>query len=215
MSLPGCDAANSIADLWFRLGFASAADMAVAGGWVTSAELYQFADDQAKLLARTSSLFLAYDASIGVTAGTALYNLPAAHIYTLSAWLLYAGLPLQMIRLSSVGQLFGLDANWPTTTGDPSRISLDAGGVGTATLYPNPIANATLAQVLQEYPATVMSGASSVPLSPILQDYFTDAILAGARGKESDSAMPGIAAHMAERMALYAQVIEHLFGGGQ
>lgn len=213
--LPGCDVANCLADLWFRLGFLNALDMNRDDRWVTLAELYQFGDDRAKLLARTSSLFLTYDASINVVAATAAYNLPAAHVFTLSAWLVNTGGLLQMLRLSSVGQLFGLDGNWPATTGSPSRLSLDEAAVGTATLYPIPIANATLAQILDEYPATVVAGSSSVPVSPILQDYFTDALLAAARGKESDSAMPEIAAHMAERLKLYEQLIEHLWGPGQ
>jgi hypothetical protein len=214
-ALPGCDVANCVADLWFRLGFLNAQDLNRDDRWVTLAELYQFGDDAAKCLARMSSLFLTCDASINVVASTPLYNLPAAHVFTLSAWLINTGGLLQMLRLSTVGQLFGLDGNWSATTGSPSRVSLDAGGVGTATLYPNPVANATLAQVLQEYPAAVVAGSSSVPVSPILQDYFTDWLLAASRGKESDSAMPEIAAHMGERLKLYESVIQHLWGSGQ
>ena len=213
--LPGCDVANCIYDAWFRLGFLNPDDANVDDRWVTIAELYQFGDDAAKLLARISSLFLTYDASIDVLAATSAYALPAKHVFTESAWLLYDGLPLQFLRLSTVGQLFALDANWPTTTGDPSRLSLDAGGVGTGTVYPVPISNATLAEVLQVFPPDVLAGTSSLPVSPILQDYFTDAVMAGARSKESDSAMPEVAAHLKERMHLYEVVIQHLFGSGQ
>ena len=213
--LPGCDVANCIADLWFRLGFLNAADMARADRWVTLAELYQFADDAAKFLSRASAAFLTYDSSIGVTAGEPEYALPAGWVWTEGAWLLYAGLPLQQLRLSSVGQLFALDANWNTTTGNPLRLSLDAGPVGWCVLYPSPVAGAVLAEVLQVFPATVAAGASALPLSAVLQDYFTDAALAGARAKESDSAMPDVAAHCRERMALYEAVIGHLWGDGR
>lgn len=212
--LPGCDVANSLADIWFRLGFLSPDDMNVDDRWVTIAELYQFGDDAAKRLAFALGLFMQYDASVAVTAGTAQYALPTGHTLTVLAWLVYAGLPLQLLRLSTVGQLFALDANWPTTTGNPVRLSLDAGGVGTATLYPVPLSNATLAQVLQAYPADVLAGASSLPLSPVLQDYFSYCLLSAARGKESDQAMPEMAKHFGERCKLYEQVMEHLWGPG-
>jgi hypothetical protein len=210
-----CDVLNCIADAWFRLGFLSAADQATAGNWVTIAELYQFGDDAAKLLARESSVFLSYDNSINVVAGTPQYSLPASHVFTVTAWLVYAGLPLQQLRPTTVGQLFALDANWSTSVGDSVRISLDASSVGICVLYPIPVANSTLDQVLQEYPATVALAESVLAVSPVLQDYFTDALIQGARGKESDSAMPEVAAHMAQRRALYEQVIQHLWGPGQ
>lgn len=206
-----CDVLNSIADAWFRLGFLSAADLAAAN-WLTPAELYQFGDDAAKFLARTSSVFLAYDNSVNVVAGTPQYSLPAAHVFTVMAWLSTAK---QQLRLTTVGQLFALDANWATTTGNPVRISLDAQTAGECVLYPNPIANDVLNQVLEVFPPTVALAASVLPVNPVLQDYFTDALIQGARGKESDSAMPEVAAHLAQRRALYEAVADHLWGTGQ
>lgn len=214
VALPGCDVANCIQDVWFRLGFLNYADMAVDDRWVTLAELYRFGDDAAKRLSYMLGLFMSYDTSIAVLAGTAAYTLPAAHVFTVLAWMVYAGLPLQLLRPSTAGQLFALDANWPTTTGNPTRFSLDAGGPGSCTLYPAPVSPGTLAQVIQGFPADVVSGSSSLPVSPVLQDYFTYCLLAGARGKESDSALPEMAAHFRERVKLYEQVMEHLWGPG-
>jgi hypothetical protein len=213
--LPGCDVANSVNDLWFRLGFLSADDMNIDDRWVTIAELYQFGDDAAKFLARISSIYLTYDASVAVVAATAAYPLPASQVFTEGAWLLYAGSPLQLLRLTTVGQLFALDANWPTTSGNPVRLSLDAAGTGNGVLYPVPLSNSTLVQVMQAVPATVAAGASGLPVSPVLQDYFTYCLLGAALGKESDSAKPEVAAHCKERMKLYQAVITHLFGGGR
>lgn len=207
------DTANCIADVWFRLGFLNAADAAVDDRWVTIPELYQFGDDAVKLLARTSSLFLTYDASVAITGGTSTYATPASHIFTEGAWL--SGPPVQLLRLSTVGQLFALDANWPAAAGIPSRLSLDAAGVGFEVLYPSPLAAGTLAGILEICPPTVTSAASTIPVSSIFQDYFSYAMLAGALGKESDSARPEIAAHAKERLALYGAVIEHLFGAGR
>jgi hypothetical protein len=211
-----CDVLNSVNDLWFRLGFTDQADLDAGTGFVTNAQLYQYIDDRVKVLARTCSVFLTYDASIAVTPGTAVYALPAGHVFTEGAWLLYASAPLQLLRLSTVGQLFALDAAWSEAAeGPPLRLSLDAAGANNCVLYPGPSADATLAQIIQQLPATVAAGASVLPLSPVLQDYFTDAAIAGARSAESDSAMPEIGDHLKERMALYEAVLIHLFGGGR
>jgi hypothetical protein len=210
-----CDVLDSINDLWFRLGFTDQTDLADGNGFVTIPELYQYIDDRVRVLARISSVFLTYDSSIEVASGTATYALPAGHVFTEGAWLLYSG-SLQLLRLSTVGQLFALDAAWSAAApGPPRRLSLDAAGANNCVLYPNPSADAVLAQVLQAAPPTVAAGASVLPLSPVLQDYFSDAAIAGARSMESDSAMPEIGEHLRARMALYEAVIEHLFGGGR
>jgi hypothetical protein len=210
--LPGCDVANCLADLWFRMGFLDANDANVDDRWVTVDELYEFGDEAVKALARSSLVFLTYDTSIAVTPPTATYALPAGHVLTEGAWLLYAGQPLQLLRLTSVGQLFALDSEWSATQGNPTRLSLDAAGVPNCVLYPVPTASATLAQVMQALPPDVIAGASSLPLSPVLQDAFTYACLGAARGKESDSRMDEIAAHCKERVDLYAKVAAHLWG---
>jgi len=215
MALPGCDVTNVVnADLWFRLGFKDQADL-IAANWLTFAELYQYADDAVKFLARTTSLFLTYDASIAVIAGTPAYALPARHIFTEGAWLVYAGAAIQLLRLSSAGQLFALDAIWGTKTGAPTRLSLDAGDAVSCVLYPNPTANATLAQVIEQSPVDVNAGASALPLSPVLESYFSTWMLAGALSKESDSARPEVASHLQERLKLMDAVIKSLWGGGR
>jgi hypothetical protein len=210
------DALNSLDDAIFRLGFQNLTDC-TNNGYATPTELYQFADDGAKHLSYQAGIFIGLDTSISVSAGTGVYALPANHVFTLAVWVAPSApgnnLPL---RPTSVGNLFALDATWATTAGAPNRFSLDAGSVGTLTMYPVPVANGTLNQICQQFPATVASGASQIAAMPsVLQDYLTYAMLAGARGKESDSAMPEMAAHFKERLKLYDQVIEHLWGPGQ
>lgn len=208
------DVANCITDSWFRLGFLNSTELATGSYWVTVAELYQFGDDAAKKLAYTVGIFSVTDNSISIVAGTAAYSLPTSHVFTVLAWIVYAGQPVQLLRPTTVGQLFALDGNWPTTTGDSKRISMDAGSVGTATLYPNPIQNGTLNQICQEFQA-VASGSSTLTISPVLQDMLTYALLAGARGKESDSRMAEMADHFQKRVDMYAQICDHLWGPGQ
>ncbi len=120
----------------------------------------------------------------------------------------------RFLRPTSEAELFALDATWPLTSGAPTRISLDAGGDGTATLYGIPVADGTLAQIMQQViPGTLASGASTIAMPSVLQDYFTDSIIRASRSKESDFRMPEVSDHLAQRMALYETVIKHLFGG--
>jgi hypothetical protein len=204
------DTANCIPDALYRLGFQGPGDIALAGTWVTVAELYQWADEAAKKIAYESGVFITYDTSIAVTSGTAVWSLPASNVFTLAAWL-----GSNALRITPVRELWALDGTWTATSGPSTRCSLDAGSVGTITLYPNPAVGGTLNQVAEEYAAPIALGSSTVALPSVLQDYFSYAMMAGARGKESDAAMPEMAAHFEERMKLYEQVIEHLYGPGQ
>jgi hypothetical protein len=204
------DLNNSLFDVWYRLGFHDFSDMQNSV-WASSSELYQFADDELKALAYRTAIFITTDTSITATAATAVYNLPAGHVFSVFAWLAYsAPASLRILRSSAVRELESLDADWPAATGDPERISLDAGKVGTATLYPNPVRQATLGQVLQTVPAGPL-----VPVSLILQDVFSYSMLAGARAKESDYRVDDMAAHYAERVRLYEIVATYLWGDGR
>jgi len=209
-----CDVQASLLDCLYRLGFQPAGDIGPTS-WVTPAELLQFADDAAKKLATEHQLFIVWDTSIAVLAGTALYSEPAAHIATILAAFFPAFGPVQMLRLTSQRDLWALDGNWPTTGGDPQRLSMDAGPIGSATLYPNPVGAGTLGQVLQEWPAAVVAGATTIALPTVLQDLFTYAQLAGAKGKESDRSDMDMAKHYQSRVDLYEQVCAHLWGAGQ
>lgn len=207
------DASACYTDAIYRLGFASGAEV-TSTSWVTAAELYQWADELARRLSYQTGLFLTYDGSVSVSAGTAAYALPATHLFTAAAALITAS-GLQLLRLTSVGELFALDGAWSATTGPATRISMDAGGLGTATLYPNPTVPGTLGLICSEAPAAaITSGAPTVSIPTVLQDMVTYAMLKGARGKESDDAMPDMAAHFEERLKLYEAVARHLWGGG-
>jgi len=205
------DAAQSLPDVWFRLGFSSNADMTAATSWLTSAELYQWADDAVKVLARNTAVFLDYNAATAVTATDSTYALPAGHIFTESAWLIYPT-RVQGLRLTTAQELFALDSVWPNTAGGPKRLSLDAADAQTGMLYPEPNQDSTLALVSEICPATVAAGASTIPCSAVLQDWISYAMIAGALSKESDSARREIAAHAQKRVDLYASIARQLWG---
>jgi hypothetical protein len=203
------DVANSIADIIYRLGFLNATDLDAAGTWVTSTELYQWADEAAQLLAYRSGAFVTVDTSITAIGGTAVYTLPASNVFTLAAWLGSTNL-----RLTPVRELSALDATWSTTSGASTRASLDAGSVGTITLYPKPTSGGTLTQIAAEAPATINLATSTVALPTVFQDMFSYAALAGARGKESEGAQPEMAEHYQGRVDLYLAIADFLFGPG-
>ncbi len=212
------DASVCLSDAVIRLGFGGLADSQASGAYVTAPELYQFADDAAKRLAYERGVFVGLDQSVAIIAGMAVYSLQANHVFTVYAWV--APLPsvggsVQLLRPTPVNNLFALDDTWVATSGEAARYSLDAGSVGTITLYPIPVNSGVLNQICQEFPPTVSASALQMSLPIVLTDYFTYAMLAGARGKESDQAMPEMAAHFRERLKLYDQVIESLWGGGQ
>ena len=207
------DVLNAFNDVWYRLGFANAREI-VSTSWVTAAELFGFADEAAKRLSYEAGLFITYDNSVAVLAGTAQYALPASHVFTVAAGLIYAA-ALQLLRITTVGELFALDAAWNATTGPPTRLSMDAGGPGTATLYPSPLGASTLGLVCQEFPGVVAVGSSTLPLPTVLQDMFSYFMLAGARRMESESRMEEMANHFDQRTKLYEQIMQAYFGRGQ
>jgi hypothetical protein len=115
-----------------------------------------------------------------------------------------------------VRDLWAFDSVWSVTTAArPVRCSLEAGAVGTITLYPNPTDPGTVAQICQEYPPTLTAAAPGLAVPSILQDYFTYVMLAGARGKESDYRMGDMAQHYQQRCQMYEQVISSYWSGAQ
>lgn len=213
-----CDTAASLSDVWYRLGFLSQADLNAAQ-WLTSGDLYQFADEAAKRLAWTCGIFKVFDSSVAIANGTGPVTLPPGHVFTAFAYIDYGAGVIQILRLTNVEQLYALDAGWTSLAGSPTRLSFDAGapgsgGLGIATLYPSATASGSLNQVIQQTPPTVQAGASVLQVTPCIQDYFTYALLEQALAKESDHARPEVSAHATERMRLYEKVFQQYYGPG-
>lgn len=208
------DTTACYSDTIYRLGFQNSGEV-TSTSWVTAAELYQWADELARKLSLETGMFVNLDI-VNVFTGTAAYSTPN-DLFVVSAALMYADLSIHPIRITPQAVLWALDSNWQATSGPPTRCSFDAGAVGTTTLYPKPDAGANasfLFMVAQQAPATINAGAPIISLPTVLQDMFTYAMLAGARRKESDNAMPEMAAHFQERVNLYEAVCRHLWGPG-
>lgn len=208
------DLQNSVNDAIYRLGLTGSGDLGAAD-WVSTAELLQFADDTVKGLSIRHGLFFVWDTSITVSSGTAAYNLPAAEVFAVMAWLIPGAGSPTLLRPTPVRDLAALDDIWPTASGSAVRVSFDAGGPQTATLYPNPTTGGTLGHVCQQYPATIQAGSTQTTLPLVMEGYFTYAMLEGARGKESENAAREMAAHYRARMDLYERLFDNLWGPGQ
>ncbi len=175
--------------------------------WWTETELYEFAEEAARRLARSAAVFVETE-QIAVSGGTASYTLGARSIATV-----HVSLGNTRLRPASVRELEALDTGWEATTGTPKRWT-HALGIDSIRIYPEPTAGGTLEVVHHQHPPEITSAAPTVAAPAPLAGYFGQAILAAARAKEGDAAMPEVAAHARERLALYERVCQAYWGGG-
>jgi hypothetical protein len=209
-AIAGVDLAQVIADMMPTLGATSLSDL----GWCLAdgSEFYQWADEAAKRLAHRCGVFVERDAGTLVTVNTAQYPVPAGHIDSIHVSFITAGPVSLRLRPSTVRDLNALDATWPTSTGVVARYSMDAAGVGTITLYRIPLVQGNLAVIFHKFPPQIQAGSSLVAIASPIADYFQFAMLAEARRKQSEGAMPEMADHFDQRVALYEQVMKKYWG---
>jgi len=202
---PGLDVGKVIEDLIPSLGAAGYSDLVF---WEET-ELYDLADELVQRLARNTGLFVARS-TVSVTADNPTYNLPARHISTV-----HASLGGGELREATAEELEALDSAWRTTADTPERITRSEQGLGQLRLYPKPIADGTLALIFHRYPATISPANRWLSAPLVMAEYFTYGILAEARRKEGEAAMPEVAAHLDERLALMEEVIRAYWGVAQ
>ena len=177
--------------------------------WITESELYTYFEEAAKKLSE-AGIFVDRDASQTLAAGQAQYPTPAGWISTV-----HASIDGTRLRPTSSPELEALDSSWQTEQGPADRYSMDAGPLGTITLFPVPSSvqqGETLAQIYHRFPADISATQTTAPVPASVADYFAYFALQRVRGKESEGAMPEMAAHFAERVKLYEQVIAQYWG---
>jgi hypothetical protein len=172
-----------------------------------SDEFYQWADEAAKRLASNCGVFVERDASTTTSPNVAQYPVPAGFVDAI-----HVSADGRALRPTSVAELDALDSTWPVTTGVVQRYSMDAAGELTITLYRIPLDGESLAFVYHRFPADITAVASVINVASPIADYFRYAMLAEARRKQSEGAMPEMAAHFDERVALYEKVICSYWG---
>jgi hypothetical protein len=203
----GVDLANTITNILPALGATSLADL----DWCTQAELFQWADEAAKRLSHRVGVFVTRDTSTNLEIGTAVYPTPTGHVDTIHVTVA----PAAKLLPSSVQELASLDSTWPATAGPLTRYSMDGGGNGTILVYAIPAAAGVLAIIMHQFLPQIEAGASAIPVSTPVADYFGYTMLAGARRKESDHTMADMADHFDQRVEMYEKVLTHYFGEGQ
>jgi len=176
----------------------------------TETELYQFADEAAKRLAREVGGFIVRS-SFAVVANTAEYSVPARHMATIRVSL--AG---EALSVSNFEEIDALDEDWPTTAADYcDRVFHPT--LETLRLYPipNTEVSGSVAIVFARYPAEITAAAAIVSAPLCLRDYFTWSVLAAARERESEAAMPEVAQWLGGVVGLYTQMMKGYWGGTQ
>lgn len=173
----------------------------------TETELYQWASEALRRLARSAGVFVERDTSVTVGAGGSTYTLPERHLGVLR--ISRAGVELEP---STIHELESLSDSWETDAGIPDRWAGDGAGLDTIRIYPQWTAGGALDNVLFRMPADVTSGAPTVTTPAVVGDYITWRVLAEARRKESDAAMPEMADHFDQLAGLFEDVSRGYYG---
>ena len=198
----------SIADVLSRqyaaLNATGAADLVF---WLET-DFYEWASEALRHLATLAPLFIDRDTTITIQAGVPVYTNPARHIT-----LLHVAVAGESLSPSSTRELAALSSTWLTDTGAPEQWIADWLGEANVRVYPTPTTTgAALQIVLSRFPGDVTVGAPTVSAPAIVGDYVGLRILAEARRKEGDGALPEIAAHLDQRCALLEQAYQHYWG---
>ena len=208
-AVTGLNLAGAIADLYPALNASGTADLVF---W-TEAELYEWADEAAKRLARVQGGFVERDSSTTLVVGTHTYTLPARHLSTI-----HVSLGTRSLRPATVQELEAKDNAWVETAhATVSHWLGDAAGTESARLYPKPAAGAAgaVAVVFHRHPSAVEVGSAVVKAPLCLRDYWAFHVLGEARGREGKAAMPEVSEWCREMTALYERVCREYWGGAQ
>jgi hypothetical protein len=196
-------AADLITSALDALNAATTADLVF---WAPT-DLYEWIDEAAKRLARTAAVIVDCDTSITTTPGTAVYSNPARHVALIN--FAYAG---AMLRASSTRELAALSDTWMADAGTPARWIEDWLGHDLFRLYPAPDQAAELEIVLARYPLDITALAPTLAAPAVVGDYLETAMIAEARRKEGDGALPEVAAAFDQQLALYEQIFQAYWG---
>lgn len=186
--------------LYQKLNAESASDLLF---WSQS-ELSGWATDALAELARTTGAHIERFASIAVAAGDPTYALPSR-----LTSIIHISLNDQALRYATVRELEALDADWQATTGTPARYTRER-GFTTVRLYPKPTGSGTL-QVIGH---TTPESSSNVRVAAPVLDAVLFRVLAKARAKRGDGAMPDTAQQSSAVVELLVSAIRGIWGEG-
>jgi hypothetical protein len=182
--------------------------------WWTKAELIEWADEAVKRAARSWALFIARDANqvTGVGQGSAAHL--ARYLVTL-----HVSIGNRSLRASSSAEMAALDLNYLVTQGDPEEHWFEDKSTSQATRWQpvSQVGGRTIRFLYTEFPAELDTGElnTTIPGPLCFGDYIQNAMRAEADAKESDAAMPEVAKHDRELMALYESLFDYYWGTNQ
>jgi len=202
----GIDIAAVIGDILPALGATGFGDIT---DWCSQTELYNWSEEAANRLAHRVGAWVNRYGLQTVNPGDFSFVPPADLVDAIHVSWNGASL-----RPTTALQLAALDAAWQLTASTPARFSMDA-LPGLAALYPGVTSTGDAAIIYHQRQPPIQLGQSVIPIASPVQDYFGMAMLGEARRKESDGAMPEMADHFAQRVALYEQIFEHYWGPAQ
>lgn len=203
----GAAPARTAGDLRSELyPYLGAIDAAGLEFW-TEAELLAWLNSGFERLARKTGVFVERDATTTVTGGNPSYPLPTRHLSTI-----HVSLGTVRLRAANRAELEARDVSWKTSAATPSHYLQDHGaGLASIRLYKKPVASGTLA-IVQHVTPTALAAGDPLPLPDPLADYAFFVALAEARRRESDAAMPEVAAFCDELLGLYEHVCREYWG---
>jgi hypothetical protein len=195
------DASSVIADLAPALNAATTSDLAF---WTTT-ELYGYADENLKRLARQAGVFAERtQTSPGAVSSFSLGSRDIAILQ--AAWNGVVILP------TTLRDLDALDTLWADAAAATPRRYLADAGLAQRRLYPPAASGSTLDLITFQSPADVTSGAPQCAAPPLLQDWLYFVLLAEARGRNGEGAMPDVAAQARQFAALLETAARHYWG---
>lgn len=175
------------------------------------AELLEVIDESVKRLARACLIFVKRHTGQNTANGTAVYSLPSDHLATLHVSV--ADVPM---IASSSSEIEMLDESYKETTGTPEHWYGDGDGLNQIGLYPVPSGAAAISKVYQNLPAELSDpSVLTVQMPAVFDDYIHLRTLRETYTKESDIAMPELAAPLDKLLMLYEAAAVQLYGRGQ
>lgn len=177
----------------------------------TRAELLVLIDQSLKRLARLSLIFTKRTTNQNTANATPTYSLPSDHLASL-----HISVANQPMIASSSHELETLDEAYQSSAGAPAHWYGDGNGLETFGLYPVPTSTAAISKVYQSMPAEITDpSALTVTMPAVFDDYLQFRALRVTYTKESDIAMPELAAPLDNLLSHYEAAAIQLYGRGQ
>jgi len=199
---PGIDLGGTIRAAFPALGGRSEAQIVF---W-TEAELYGFANEAAKRLAKSGLWAKRVPISFSVSQSQAA--LPPDVISLIHAtWESTAILPMSELELSA------LDEGWSTRVANPNPTHYLREEFGFLTVFPLPTQLGNVNVVYFYSPGETSAVSPFLQMPGCLEPYISLGIIEAARRMESDGAMPEVSAACGQLMGLLYQAAEGYWGG--